>query len=93
MRQNDKSLSPAISISKINFGNSINFSLKDPNAVIFVVYDIQGQRIYDGNQETSSYFIHWNGRNYEDDIVPSGVYFYLVKTEENIGFFDVVLLR
>jgi hypothetical protein len=68
-----------------NSSTVINFSLSRPGHVKFSIYDLAGRMIYDNSYDinrigTSS--IHWDGQSNQGNNVPSGIYFYQIRTPE-----------
>ena len=63
---------------------SFNFTLLKSENVKVSIYDISGKFIIDlksGFLNTGTYNVIWNGRDYRNNDMPSGTYFYEVKTE------------
>ena len=61
-----------------NAGTEIRFQLPENCFVTLTVYNIIGQtvrRLVQGNKQASHHVIHWDGRNSDGHLVPSGVYF------------------
>jgi len=61
-----------------NAGTEIRFQLPENCYVTLTVYNIIGQtvrRLAQGNKQASHHVIHWDGKNSDGHLVPSGVYF------------------
>ena len=61
-----------------NAGTEIRFQLPENCYVTLTIYNILGQtvkRLVEGERQASHYIIHWDGRNGEGNMLPSGVYF------------------
>lgn len=59
----------------------IEYSLPKTSSVSLNIYDISGRLIrtlVDGRKEPGHYTVHWNGKNDDETLVPSGVYFYRI---------------
>ena len=58
---------------------TISFSLKNNSVVELSIYDIKGQKVKSITSERYSKGNHsviWNGKNEQDKLVSSGIYFY-----------------
>lgn len=80
------------------FNNStmIRYQLPKEAFVNLAVYDILGQKVRTLVQEEQSinyYEISWNGRNDSDQILPSGIYFMRLQTEDFVQVRRVLLLQ
>ena len=61
-----------------NAGTEIRFQIPENSFVTLTVYNILGQTVRhlaDGERQASEYVLHWDGRNGEGNVLPSGVYF------------------
>jgi len=68
------------------------FDIGEKNDILLRIYDIRGQVVK--TQDVNDVdFILWNGTNEDGEPVPSGLYFYLLKTEDEVAFKDIVFLR
>ena len=83
-----KSLSPGIETSNhpnpFNPETTISYSLPDAGSVQIDVFNIQGQHmrsLINDQKAAGSYSIHWDGRDENGTLVPSGIYFYKIKTD------------
>jgi hypothetical protein len=68
-----------------NSSTVINFSLSQPGHVEFSIYDLTGRLIYDNSYDIDHpgiTSIHWDGQSNQGNSVPSGVYFYQIRTAE-----------
>jgi hypothetical protein len=80
------------------FNPQTNFSIDLPEAqdVSLVVYNILGQNVMtvaEGMYEAGSYTFTWNGKNSHGDDVPSGIYFYSLRTAEFSKTNKMMLIR
>ena len=61
-----------------NAGTEIRFQIPEDSYVTVTVYNILGQTVKhlaEGERQASQYVLHWDGRNAEGNLLPSGVYF------------------
>jgi hypothetical protein len=80
------------------FNPQTNFSIDLPEAqdVSLVVYNILGQNVKtvaEGMYEAGSYTFNWNGKNSHGEDVPSGIYFYSLRTAEFSKTNKMMLIR
>lgn len=80
------------------FNPSINISYNLPakNKVNIIIYDALGREVYNidyGTQNSGSHSMIWNGKNNNNLILPSGVYFCRVKTGEKNLMKKLVLIK
>gem|GEM_PF-4915957 len=71
------------------------FTEKSGNASI-VVYNVKGQKIktlMDGFLVSGNHSLVWNGTNDNDDYISSGVYFYMMKTDEYTTIKKMILMK
>ncbi len=71
-----------------NMSTSINFFLKDDARVRIDVYNIQGRRIrtlLNEHKTQGRHAVIWNGENAEGNVVSSGIYYYVIVTEDRMG--------
>ncbi|MFC1572843.1 cohesin domain-containing protein [Candidatus Eisenbacteria bacterium] len=64
---------------------SIAFALPTKQAVDLAIYDLNGRRIQtllSGPQDAGAHTVEWNGEDANGADVPSGVYFYKLRTDE-----------
>ena len=62
-----------------NAGTTIEFTIAESAYITLDVYDILGKhirRLYNGFTPTGEYSVIWDGRNGNDQLMPSGIYFY-----------------
>jgi hypothetical protein len=87
---------------KQNYPNPFNpstnlpFDLPKAQNVSFNVYNILGQHVKtlaDGMYESGRHTVSWNGTNSNGEDVPSGIYFYSLKTEEFSKTSKMMLIR
>ncbi len=74
----------------------IHYSLHRSTDVQISVYNVLGQHVVtleDGRQEPGVYETRWNGTDASGRAVPSGVYFYRLKTETQIETRKMLLLK
>lgn len=75
---------------------NINFSLRKSEPVEIRVYNIQGQLItmlQDGVLPQGEHHVSWDGRNATGQIVPSGVYFYQIRTSGKMLTKSMLIVR
>ncbi|MBN1155932.1 fibronectin type III domain-containing protein, partial [candidate division KSB1 bacterium] len=61
-----------------NAGTEIRFQIPEDSYVTLTIYNILGQTVRhlaEGERQASQYVLHWDGRNSEGNLLPSGVYF------------------
>jgi hypothetical protein len=95
------SLPVAISLAQ-NYPNPFNaetiidFGISQPGHVDLIICNIIGQQVYswsDDIYEPGAIAFHWNGKNSDGIDVPSGVYFYQLRTSLGSLTRQMVLLR
>lgn len=62
-----------------NSSTSITFTLRSSDHVNLSIYNVLGQRVrtlLDEEKIAGNYRVRWDGKNEQDKIVPSGIYFY-----------------
>jgi len=67
-----------------NAGTTIRYTLPQASAVKLAVYEVNGRRLrvlVNDRQAAGVYSIQWNGTNARGEALPSGIYFYEIKTE------------
>ena len=65
---------------------TIEFSVPEQSEVIFKIYNILGEEMYqmqDENLSSGVYHVRWNGVNKFGVQVPSGIYFYQLKAGDS----------
>jgi hypothetical protein len=79
-----------------NSSTVINFSLAKPGHVEFSIYDLTGRTINNNSYEIDHpgiTSIHWDGQSNHGNSVPSGAYFYQIRTAEGEQTRRMELLR
>lgn len=79
-----------------NSGTVIEFALSHPERVKLAIYNIKGQKIntlINEHLNAGIYSISWNGNNYENKTVSSGVYLFRLSTSTEDLFNKMLLLR
>ena len=79
-----------------NNTTTIRFMLFSPMKVQLSIYNTMGQRIADlfsGNLTKGEHFIHWDGRNRNGVMMPSGLYFIRMQSGAIIQTRKMILLR
>ncbi len=74
----------------------IQFDLKATAKVELAIYDLTGKRVRTLISETMSagrYSVSWDGRNEQGKLMPSGIYFYRLKTGDQIQTRRMVFLQ
>ncbi|RLC49856.1 MAG: hypothetical protein DRH79_08465 [Candidatus Cloacimonadota bacterium] len=67
---------------------TIGYSIKETGNVTLEVYNLRGQlvkRLVNEVKQTGDYTVNWNGTDNSNKSVSSGVYFYKMVSEGNIG--------
>jgi hypothetical protein len=65
---------------------NIEFELEFDSYIVVNISDIFGNEIVkllDGNYQKGKYLTYWNGKNFENTDMQSGIYFINIKTEQN----------
>lgn len=65
-----------------NSNTLIDFSVEQPSIVSINIFNNIGQLVRNliaEKKEIGTYTIHWNGRNNQNEILPSGTYFYQIQ--------------
>jgi len=65
---------------------NIEFELEFDSYIVVNISDIFGNEIVkllDGNYQKGKYLTYWNGKNFENIDMQSGIYFINIKTEQN----------
>ncbi|HWO57612.1 MAG TPA: T9SS type A sorting domain-containing protein [bacterium] len=79
-----------------NGATVIEYEIHEPGKVRLSVYNVLGQLVrilVDGAVEMGRHQIEWNGRNFDNNEVASGVYFYRLQSEKAVESRKMVLLR
>ncbi len=74
----------------------ISFQMPRSELVRLTVYDLNGREIkllHYGNIEPGFHVIHWNGKDSEGKVVPSGTYLYTLQTDRFYHSKKMTLLR
>ena len=74
----------------------IAFSIEQSEHVSVAVFNILGQKVatlLDGQMNSGSHIVMWDGRNQHGDAMPSGVYFYRLSTPNFTAVRKMVLLK
>ena len=79
-----------------NPSTTIAFDLAFAGHVRLEIYNIKGQKVrtlVDGMLSTGAHQIQWNGQDDQNQNVASGVYFYLMQTDETTDLRRMVLMK
>jgi glucuronoarabinoxylan endo-1,4-beta-xylanase len=79
-----------------NAQTNIEFNISEPIEVKIVIYNLLGQKVKtlaQGYYSTGRHKIAWNGKNDNDQLVASGIYFYRFKTDKYVKTRKCILLR
>jgi hypothetical protein len=79
-----------------NAETMISFSLSQPGHVELSINNILGQKVYDWSDDIGQagyVSMRWNGKSNEGSEVPSGVYFYQLRTSEGTLTRQMTLLK
>jgi len=74
----------------------IHFGLDKSSQTQIAIYNLNGQlikKLQTGNLPAGKHQVMWNGRNELGEIVPSGIYFYRINTEDRILSKRLVIVR
>jgi flagellar hook assembly protein FlgD len=74
----------------------IGFNIKNKEQVNISIFDLKGNLIsnlIDNIYTPGNYSVIWNGENINGNAVPSGLYFYQLKTSSDILTKRMLLLR
>ncbi|MBN1998085.1 DUF3160 domain-containing protein [candidate division KSB1 bacterium] len=75
---------------------TIRFDLPYSSNVVLDIFNVNGRlvnRIWDGDLESGSHFLVWNGRDRENKVLGTGVYFYRMRTGDYISVKQMLLLK
>ncbi len=79
-----------------NPSTNIRYILRHAGDVNLTIYDVLGRKVItlaDGYQEGGTHKVTWNGTNDQGNRVPSGVYFYHLRSEEGIKTGKMMMLK
>ncbi|MEG8947130.1 LamG-like jellyroll fold domain-containing protein [Rosettibacter firmus] len=79
-----------------NSTTSIVYKISNPAKVLIEVYNVLGQKIntlVDKEQSSGLYEITWNGKNNYGIDVPSGIYFCVIKTKQEMKMRKLILIK
>ena len=79
-----------------NPSTNISYKVKESGVISLLIHDLRGNRINKLISEykpRGNYSINWNGTDESGRFVPSGVYFYTMKTEKQIMTKKMILLK
>lgn len=75
---------------------TINYTIEKAGKVDLTVYNVQGQNVrtlVDNNQEAGRHSVIWNGQNDSGISMPSGIYYYQIKTSQNTKTMKMLLIK
>ena len=75
---------------------TISFNIKENREVILEVFNTKGQKIrtlINGNLPAGNHRVNWNGKSENDLKVPSGIYFYKIKSGNYTSTRKMILLK
>jgi hypothetical protein len=75
---------------------SIDFYLKNPELVIIEIFNIRGQKIktlVNSKMSAGNHNVIWNGLNDRGEKMPSGVYFYRMRTDDYKAARRMILIK
>ena len=79
-----------------NRGTVIGYTLPRAGLVCLEIYNLRGHRVttlLDEVRQAGSYEHHWNGRDWSGASLPSGIYWYRLKTRDGIRVRKMLLLK
>jgi hypothetical protein len=92
--ENNNNILPPTFYLKQNYPNPFNpetvieFSLDKTQHIKLAVYDITGQliRVIENTIKSSgNHKVHWNGRDNKGRLVSSGIYYYILETDQGLS--------
>jgi hypothetical protein len=88
--------------NRLNYPNPFNsrtiieFELQKPQEVVINIYDILGReliRLVSGNYSAGKHRIVWDGKDRSGHPAGSGIYFYLIKTNDHVEYRKMMIVR
>ena len=79
-----------------NSSTTISFQIPTSSYLALSLYDVAGRlvtHLTQGYYQPGTYSFYWNGTNAENHAVPSGIYFYQLKTSNKLFMKKMILLR
>ena len=79
-----------------NSGTVIRFSLPQSQEVALTVYNLAGQQVatlVEGMRAAGTYAVRWNGRDYQERELASGLYLYRLQAGDRVETHKLLLLR
>lgn len=79
-----------------NLSTSISYKVQESGVISLLIQDLRGNninKIISEYKPRGNYSINWNGTDESGRFVPSGVYFYTMKTEKQIMTKKMILLK
>jgi len=95
-RHQDYSLHLSNTPNPFNFETKISFEINMEAQIVLKIFDVKGQYIrmlVDKNRVPGQYTVHWYGKNNQDQIVPSGIYFCRLQAGEYFISKKLILLK
>jgi hypothetical protein len=80
----------------MNPATTIRYEISSECNVSLIIYDIYGRRIAvleDGIHPAGIYNVTWNGKDSNDTLTSSGVYFYCLKAGKSINTGKIIFLK
>ena len=74
----------------------INYDLPEDNNVVLEVIDVKGNHVktlINDNVQKGSQYVHWDAKNKNGEKVPSGIYFYTLKTKEHMQTQKMIFIK
>lgn len=79
-----------------NTATNVNFYLPLDTQVRLSVYNLMGEEvrvIFDGFMDSGNHNFKWNGQNMRGELLASGIYFIVLRMDNNTGVSKVILLK
>jgi len=74
----------------------VHYQIPNESVVEFKIFNLLGKQVYEVNrkqQPAGFYTIEWNGKDYQGNSLPSGVYIYQLRTNDSIITKKMILLE
>lgn len=75
---------------------NISFALEESGKIEIAIFNARGQKVrtlVNGNYSAGEHIVNWNGKNDQQEDVPSGVYFYRMNSNTQYRNKKMILLK
>ena len=75
---------------------TINYSIPQLAWVSLSIFDVKGElvlNIFEGFINPGNYSVNWNGNNYRNQQMPTGIYFSILRSNENLVSHKLLLMK